>query len=158
MPDTLPDATTDWSTTVHMWSRDLVPSKASHLLNTPPYKLNIKPFYEFCLQHCLWAIKCNWINKLLIFYSAVNSHLNLWEKWIGLPAPSHQDNQTQIENILLPISVWVSIFPACWYDAFFFFFAGYEGGDNISGLGMRFEFHGPISFRIWNWPICILHP
>lgn len=72
--------------------------------------------------------------------------------------PPHPSNQTQIENIQLPISVWISIFPACQYDVTFSSQpAGYKGGNNISDLWMRFEFHGPKSFRVSNWAPCILY-
>lgn len=79
---------------------------------------------------------------------------------VNCPAiPSHPGNQTQIENIQLPISVWISIFPACQYDVTFSLEpAGCKGGNNISGLWMRFEFHGPTSFRVSNWATCILLP
>jgi len=50
----------------------------------------------------------------------------------SLAISPHQGNQTQIENILPPISVRLSICPACQYDVKFS--AGSKGGDNMSGL------------------------
>lgn len=102
------------------------------------------------------------ILSLLTHFSSVlytaNGHLN-HQKWIALPFLPHPGNQTQIENIQPPISVPLSIFPIRQYDVTFPGEpVGWEGGDNISGLWMRFEFHCPISFKVSNWAICFLYP
>lgn len=130
-----------------------------------------KTKHELNITACLWfALKAvhspvsssstDLILSLLINYSSV-----LYSEWPFkrpgevncLAIPPHPGNQTQIENIQPPISVRLSIFPACQCDVTFPAEPpGCEGGDNVSGLWMRFEFHGPISLRVHNCAICIL--
>lgn len=118
-------------------------SKPSQIIakNTTP-KLNISAFMWFAPQAVHSPVSSSFadlILSLLIKYI----HLYCIVEWpfkppgeVNCPAIApHPGNQTQIENIQLPISVRVSIFPACQYDVTFSTEpAGCKSGDNISGL------------------------
>lgn len=136
--------------------------RMSPFKTSPPKYRRGKQYCSFCgllwRQHILPYHQA--LLSLLISYSFV-----LYGEWPFKPPavvncppiPPHPGNQTQIENIQPPLSVWLSIFSACQDDVTFSIEpVGCEGGDNISGLWMRFELHCPISHTVSNWTMCFL--